>query len=240
MKDRMKGGTDKPTNEQMNEWANKQVDEQGSKQTNWPMSKKTNRWAKKWINKQVTRGHNIVADGWAGASNPQPNPNHTPNPPPTHLHTNNTNCSILNTRFFAFSTRAWQLKFDGRTNGPTDQRTDKAFYRVAWAATKNRELWIKIFMKTRSRIFVFFFMIFYLFYGLWVSLECDILEVRQMTTGGSQGQDYEKRWSAWTRSQPVDGLSRKWEPESTANDRKVNSVRMVITDECQNVFRMGF
>ena len=25
-------------------------------------------------NKQVTRGHNIVADGWAGASNPQPHP----------------------------------------------------------------------------------------------------------------------------------------------------------------------
>ena len=24
--------------------------------------------------KQVTRGHNIVADGWAGASNPHPHP----------------------------------------------------------------------------------------------------------------------------------------------------------------------
>ena len=26
---------------------------------------------------QVTRGHNIVGDGWAGASNPQPHPNPT-------------------------------------------------------------------------------------------------------------------------------------------------------------------
>ena len=26
----------------------------------------------------VTRGHNIVADGWAGASNPHPNPNFHP------------------------------------------------------------------------------------------------------------------------------------------------------------------
>ena len=32
---------------------------------------------------QVTRGHNIVADGWAGASQPHPHPN----PPPTHKHT---------------------------------------------------------------------------------------------------------------------------------------------------------
>ena len=32
--------------------------------------------------KQVTRGHNIVADGWAGASNPHPHP--MP-PPPTHI-----------------------------------------------------------------------------------------------------------------------------------------------------------
>ena len=33
----------------------------------------------KEINKkeQVTRGHNIVADGWAGASNPHPHPTYT-------------------------------------------------------------------------------------------------------------------------------------------------------------------
>ena len=34
--------------------------------------------------KQVTRGHNIVADGWAGAANPQPYPTPIPNTPPTH------------------------------------------------------------------------------------------------------------------------------------------------------------
>ena len=45
------------------------------------------------------QGHNIVADGWVGASNPQLYPNHTTNPPPTHSHTNNTICSIINTRF---------------------------------------------------------------------------------------------------------------------------------------------
>ena len=33
----------------------------------------------KFKKKQVTRGNNIVADGWAGASNPQPHPN--PNHP---------------------------------------------------------------------------------------------------------------------------------------------------------------
>ena len=35
------------------------------------------------VDEQVTRGHNIVADGWAGASNPPPHPK----PPPTLKHT---------------------------------------------------------------------------------------------------------------------------------------------------------
>ena len=36
--------------------------------------------------KQVTPGHNIVVDRWAGAFNPQPDP--CPKPPPTrHAHT---------------------------------------------------------------------------------------------------------------------------------------------------------
>ena len=72
--------------------------------------------------KQVTRGHNIVADGWAGASNPHP----YPIPLPTLTHTK----SIKNARFPTF-----QLddpgRTDGRTDGPTDRRTDKASYRVA-------------------------------------------------------------------------------------------------------------
>ena len=33
---------------------------------------------------QVTRGHNIVADGWAGASNPHPHPD-----PPQHSNIHN-------------------------------------------------------------------------------------------------------------------------------------------------------
>ena len=36
-------------------------------------------------NKQVTRGYNIVAEGWAGASNPHPHPKSIANPH-THKH----------------------------------------------------------------------------------------------------------------------------------------------------------
>ena len=60
---------------------------------------------------QVTRGHNIVADGWAGASNPHLQPN----PSPTLKHTKN----IENARFPTF-----QLDDLRRTDGPMDQRTD--------------------------------------------------------------------------------------------------------------------
>ena len=63
---------------------------------------------------QVTRGHNIVADGLAGASNPQPNPN--PHPSHTNLHK-----KYPKRLFFHFSTRS--LPTDRRTDGPTDQRT---------------------------------------------------------------------------------------------------------------------
>ena len=56
------------------------------------------------IKKQVTRGHNIVADGWAGASNPQPHPNHIPKPPQTHSHAAIPTAASYT--FFAFSTRA--------------------------------------------------------------------------------------------------------------------------------------
>ena len=83
---------------------------------------------------QVTRGHNIVADGWAGASNPQPHPNPTPNHlyhnithPQTHTKTT-AELQYHKYMFFAFSTRAWWTDgwTNGETNGPTDQRTDKA------------------------------------------------------------------------------------------------------------------
>ena len=82
--------------------------------------------------KQVTRGHNIVADGWAGASNPQPHANLTHSCHPlTHPYTHNNNCSIINTRFSRF-----KLKRDGPTDGPMDRRTDKASYRVAYPQLK--------------------------------------------------------------------------------------------------------
>ena len=61
-------------------------------------------------------GHNSVADGWAGASNPVPHLNHTPNPSSTHTH--NTSCSIINTRFSRF-----QLERDNLS--VMDQRTDR-------------------------------------------------------------------------------------------------------------------
>jgi len=80
---------------------------------------------------QVTRGHNIVADGWAGASNPQPHPNPTLNSPPTHTQTQCNNCSIMNARFSHF-----QLERDGRTDG----RTDKASYRVGCPQLKTTKL----------------------------------------------------------------------------------------------------
>ena len=80
----------------------------------------------------MTRGHNIVADGWAGASNPQPHPNHTPNPPPTHSHTNNTNCSIINTCFSRFHFERDNLSVtDGLMDQRTDGQADKASYRAA-------------------------------------------------------------------------------------------------------------
>ena len=74
---------------------------------------------------QVTRGHNIVADGWAGASNPHPHlmpPPSTPKPK-----------KASKTLVFQFSTRGlW-------TNGRTDGRTDKASYRVACPQLKRIE-----------------------------------------------------------------------------------------------------
>ena len=78
------------------------------------------------MNKQVTLGHIIVADGWAGASNPNPHPN----PPPTLKHT-------------------YQL--DGCfqwTNG----RTDKASYRVACPQKRKQK---RKKNRKRSTVFLF-------------------------------------------------------------------------------------
>ena len=70
------------------------------------------------LEKQVTPGHNIVADGWAGASKPHPHPNpHSP----THKHTQKVSKTLVFPLFDSITMT------DGRTNG----RTDKASYRVA-------------------------------------------------------------------------------------------------------------
>ena len=61
--------------------------------------------------KQVTRGHNIVADGWTGASNPHLEPH---SPPHTNILKKYQNCLLSH-----FSTRSY-----GPTNGRTDRRTD--------------------------------------------------------------------------------------------------------------------
>ena len=57
--------------------------------------------------KQMTRGHNIVADGWAGASNPHPH-----SKSPTHMHKKDLE-------------RSFPTDVHRRTDGPTDQRTDR-------------------------------------------------------------------------------------------------------------------
>ena len=68
---------------------------------------------KKVRKKQVTRGHNIVVDGWAGASNPHPHPN----TPSTHKHTQKVSKTLIFTLFDSIIT-------DGLTDrlmdGPTD------------------------------------------------------------------------------------------------------------------------
>jgi len=66
-----------------------------------------------FFEKQVTRGHNIVADGWAGASNPHPHPN----PSPTLKHTQKVSKTLV---FPLFNSMTMT---DKRTNGRTDGRT---------------------------------------------------------------------------------------------------------------------
>ena len=70
---------------------------------------------------QVSRGHNIIADGWAGASNPHQNP--IPHPP-THKHTQKVSKTLVFPLFNSMTP-------DRRMDGPMDRQTDKASYRVA-------------------------------------------------------------------------------------------------------------
>ena len=62
--------------------------------------------------KQVTRGHNIVAYGWAEAANPHSHPTPYPTPFPTQTH--KASKTVVFTLFDSCS----------RTNRPTEQRID--------------------------------------------------------------------------------------------------------------------
>ena len=78
-----------------------------------------------------TRGHNIVADGWAGAANLQPHPRPHPTPFPTQTHTRRASKTLVFPLFDSIIT-------DRRTDEPMDQRTDKASYRVACPQLKRQ------------------------------------------------------------------------------------------------------
>ena len=85
--------------------------------------------------KRVTRGHNIVADGWARASNPHPHPN----PAHTLKHTQKV---FKNAHFSTF----WLLihgQTDRLKDGPTDQWMDKSSLRVACLQLQSRRRWIQ-------------------------------------------------------------------------------------------------
>ena len=100
----------------------------------------------------MTQGHNIVADGWAGASNPQPNPN--PHPSHTNIHK-----KYPKRLFFHFLTQS--LRIDQRSNGPMDQRMDKASFRFACPQLKTSSHFLTvIFMICNRQISVAFAFIF--------------------------------------------------------------------------------
>ena len=73
-----------------------------------------------------------------------PTPSFTPITPLQYTHTNKTNCSIINTHFSQFqlernNSSVTDGRLDQQTNGPTDQRTDKASYRVACPQLKRKK-----------------------------------------------------------------------------------------------------
>ena len=70
------------------------------------------------IDKQVTRGHNIVADGWAGAANPHPLPTPHPTRLPAQTHTQKASKTLVFPLFDSCSRMDQQT--DGWTDGPTD------------------------------------------------------------------------------------------------------------------------
>ena len=96
------------------------------------------------VRKQVMRGHSIVLDGWAGASNPHPNPQHT------HKH-----IQIVIHLFFNFSTQT--LPTDGQTDGQMDRQMDgqSPLYSCLSATKKTPRYSCYIFEPTSSNFSAF-------------------------------------------------------------------------------------
>ena len=69
----------------------------------WDMCHRENKW-------RGDRGHNIIADGWVGAYNPQPYP------PPPHTHSHMQRYKYAFSHFLTQSSRT-----DGWTEGPMDE-----------------------------------------------------------------------------------------------------------------------
>ena len=66
----------------------------------------------------MMRGHNFVADGWAGAASPYPH--QMPHQPPPNRDTQKASKCLV---FLLFDSCSWTD--EGPTEGPTDQRTEK-------------------------------------------------------------------------------------------------------------------
>ena len=71
-----------------------------------------------WRLEKMTRGHNIVTDGWAGASNPHPHHNHNPHP----TYSNATTTEAAKMHVFAILNLSVT---DGPTDGLMDRRMDR-------------------------------------------------------------------------------------------------------------------
>ena len=78
--------------------------------------------------KQAMRGHIIVADGWAGASNPHPHPTPHQTPLLSQTHLQKASRTLVFPLFDSITS----------TDGPRDGRTDKASYRVACPQLKKK------------------------------------------------------------------------------------------------------
>ena len=88
----------------------------------------------------MTRGHNIVADGWAGAANAHPHPMPHPTPFPTHTQTRKASKTLIFPLFDSCP----------RADQRTDRRMDKASYRVACPQLRKQIEYINDEMTNKS------------------------------------------------------------------------------------------